>query len=118
MLDARGGDEFRTTEGFDAGSAGSRLPLWCDFFGGRVHVDIETRSDRPFHGDAVGILHAEAAAMTTSGAEPVAFVAPHPARVPLVGDPEAMAMRLVTQDNEALWLLAKYWSIVQEESAE
>ena len=68
-------------------------------------------------GDAVGLLHAEPAKMTTSQVDYVGLVVPRAALVPLVGDVERVAMRLIPGDNGALRLLMKYLGIVRHDAS-
>ena len=68
-------------------------------------------------GDAVGLLHAESATMTTAQIDHLGLVIPRAALVPLVGDLESAAMRLIPQDNEALRLLKNYLAILREDAA-
>jgi len=68
-------------------------------------------------GDAVGLLHAEPARMTMSQVDYVGLIVPRAALVPLVGNVERAAMRLIPRDNEALRLLMKYLGIMRDDAA-
>jgi AraC-like DNA-binding protein len=68
-------------------------------------------------GDAVGLLHAEPARMTTSQVDYVGLVVPRAALVPLVGDVKRVAMRLIPRDNGALRLLMSYLGILRDDAA-
>jgi AraC-like DNA-binding protein len=66
-------------------------------------------------GDAVGLLHAVPAPTRTSQADHVDLVVPHAALVPLLGDLNSAALRLIPQDTEPLRLLTKYLAILLED---
>jgi AraC-like DNA-binding protein len=68
-------------------------------------------------GDAVGLLHAVPAPTRTSQADHVGLAVPHAALVPLLGDLDGAALRLVPQDTEPLRLLKKYLAILREDPA-
>jgi AraC-like DNA-binding protein len=68
-------------------------------------------------GDAVALLHAEPARMIISRAKHIGLKVPRAALVPLVGDVESAAMRLIPQDNEALRLLMIYLGALREDPA-
>jgi AraC-like DNA-binding protein len=68
-------------------------------------------------GDAIGLLHAEPARMTTSQANYIGLVVPRAALVPLVGDVEHVTMRLIPRDSAALRLLTKYLGIIRDDAA-
>lgn len=65
-------------------------------------------------GDAIGCLQAEPATMIISQVSWLALAVPRAALVPLVGNVESAAMRLVPQGNEALRLLVRYLEILRE----
>jgi AraC-like DNA-binding protein len=68
-------------------------------------------------GDAVGLLHAQPAGMTTAQVDYVGLIVPRAALVPLVSDVERAAMRLIPRDNEALRLLTKYLGLMRDDAS-
>ena len=65
-------------------------------------------------GEAVGVLHADPAAMTNAPVDYFALIVPRSALAPFVADIEGAAMRRIPQNNEALQLLVKYVGILHE----
>lgn len=68
-------------------------------------------------GAALGVLHAEPSKLWTAYVDYVAFGIPRAALVPLVGDVEDAAMKLIPADNEALWLLSRYVQLLRAQQA-
>jgi AraC-like DNA-binding protein len=68
-------------------------------------------------GDAVALLHAEPARMIISQVEHIGLKVPRAALVPLMGDVESAAMRLIPQNTEALRLLMIYLGALRKDPA-
>jgi AraC-like DNA-binding protein len=82
--------------------------------GGRLAMRQRANAATLAVGDAVAILHAEPCRMTTSQADYAGFSVPRAALAPFIRDIERSAMRVISRENEALRLLVKYTSILQE----
>jgi AraC-like DNA-binding protein len=68
-------------------------------------------------GDALSVLHADTAGMSTSQVDWLALIVPRAALVPFVADIESRAMRLIPRDSEPLRLLTKYVDILRGDPA-
>lgn len=64
-------------------------------------------------GAALGVLHAEASKLWTAHVDYIEFGVPRAALVPLVGNVEDAAMKLIPANNEALWLLSRYVKLLR-----